>query len=165
MTAAQSELGVLWQLVPRVYIPSFTATLGDLFTSPVLSLVAVELSGAGPAAAGTVAAAAGTAGMLTQLPAAVVYGKLGPRATLSLGASISSVATLCAAACVKAHSFNAFVCASALMGCGRALMRMATTSYVRQLAPVSLRGRATALSVSPSATPMMHLHSITRRSR
>eukprot|EP01044_Picomonas_judraskeda_P023218 COSAG03_NODE_6022_length_1127_cov_1.906796_1_plen_148_part_00 len=145
---AVSELAALWQIVPCVYLPSFTATLGDLFTAPVLSLVAVELSGGGAAAAGTVAAAAGTAAMITQLPAAVIYGKLGRRATLSLGASISSVATLCATACVKAGRFNTFVCASALMGCGRALMRMATTSYVRQLAPISLRGRATALSVS-----------------
>jgi MFS family permease len=136
----------LWRIVPCVYLPSFTATLGDLFTSPILSLVAVDLSQAGAAAAGTVAAASGTAAMLTQLPAAALYGLIGPRATLAAGAAISSVATLCAAACVRARHFGAFVAASALMGCGRALMRMATTAYVRELAPAQLRGRATALS-------------------
>jgi len=36
-------------IVPRLYAPSFVATLGDLFTSPVVALVAVQLSGRGPA--------------------------------------------------------------------------------------------------------------------
>ena len=146
MGNGDAPLAALWRMVPCVYLPSFTATLGDLFTSPVLSLVAVELSGAGAGAAGMVAAAAGTAAVLTQLPASVIYSRIGPRGTLALGAGISSAATLCAAGCVQAQRFATFVASCALMGCGRALMRMATTAYIRELAPDQLRGRATALS-------------------
>ena len=133
-------------IVPRLYAPSFVATLGDLFTSPVVALVAVQLSGRGPAAAGTAAAVSGLAGMTMQLPAASLYSWRGPRQTLGLGALISALGTLLAAASVNAHRFSAFLAATALMGSGRALMRMATTSYMRELAPLEIRGRATALS-------------------
>ena len=135
----------LLRLAPCVYLPGFVYTLGDYFTAPVLSLVAVELSGSGAGAAGTVAAAGGLAAMVAQVPAAAIYSRIGPRTTLALATAVSALGTLGCAGAVIAQSFAAFVLATALMGAGQALMYVARTAYTRELAPAWLRGRACAM--------------------
>jgi hypothetical protein len=71
--AARTSWSGLLPLARRIYLPMFFGTAGDLLTSPVLSLVAVDLSGGGLAAAGAAATASSMASMASQLPAAAVY--------------------------------------------------------------------------------------------
>ena len=142
---SRSATAELARLAPCVYWPSFVWNLGDNFTSPVLSLVAVQLSGGGVGAAGTVAAAMGLASMTMQLPGSALYERLGGKWALALGAAFAGAGTLGGAAALWVRSFPAFVSATAAMGAGRAVLFTSRTAYTRELAPVWLRGRACAI--------------------
>jgi len=128
----------LRSLGPGVYLPSFIFAVGQGAVIPIVALVAKDL-GASVAVAGLVVAGRGLGTLAFDLPAGWLVSRYGERRSMTLATGLLLVSLL---GCVAATTVAAFAFFMFLMGCGWAVWLLARMSYVSDVMPPNLRGRA-----------------------
>jgi MFS family permease len=121
-----------------VYVPTFLFAVGQGAVMPMVPLVARDL-GASMALAGFIVALRGLGILAFDVPAGWLVTRLGERAAMAVGTGIVAVSL---AGAVWIPSPVAFAAFTFLMGCGWSVWLLARLSYVTDLMPVHLRGRA-----------------------
>jgi MFS family permease len=121
-----------------VYVPTFLFALGQGAVMPIVPLVARDL-GASLAFAGLVVALRGLGILAFDIPAGWLVTRLGERLAMAVGTGIVAVSLVGAIWSPSAIHFAVF---TFLMGCGWSVWLLARLSYVTELMPVHLRGRA-----------------------
>ena len=125
-------------LVLTVYLPSFLFATGQGAVIPVVALTATDL-GASAAIASLAVAARGIGTMAFDLPAGVLVERLGERRAMAIGTAVL-VASL--VGCLVSPTVWLFLASMFLMGCGWAVWLLARLTYVTEVMPFHLRGRA-----------------------
>lgn len=125
-------------LVPTVYLPTFLFAVGQGAVLPVVALTARQL-GASVALAGFAVALQGIGRMLFNIPAGRLIDRIGERPAMSVGTAIL-LASLVAA--VVSPGAWWFAGSMFLMGCGWSVWLLARLTYVSEVMPFHLRGRA-----------------------
>lgn len=136
--AVPSTEPTLRSLGLTVYGPSFLFAIGQGAVIPIVALQAKDL-GATVALASLAVALRGIGTMLFDLPAGALVARLGERRAMAVGTGILIVALL---GCVASPSFLPFAAFMLLMGCGWSMWLLARLTYVSDVMPVHLRGRA-----------------------
>ena len=121
-----------------VYLPSFIFSIGQGAVIPIVALVAREL-GASAAMAGLVVALRGIGQLVFDLPAGMLVSRLGERRAMAVATLILIVSLV---GCVLSPSVAMFGVSMFLMGCAWAVWLLARLSYVSDVMPTHLRGRA-----------------------
>lgn len=121
-----------------VYLPTFIFAMGQGAVIPVVALTARDL-GASVGIASLAVAVRGIGTMAFDIPAGKLVARVGERramlvATAILGASLVG--------CVAATSALVFSACMFLMGCGWSVWLLARLTYVSDVMPLHLRGRA-----------------------
>lgn len=128
----------LRSLVLPVYLPTLLFAVGQGAVLPVVALTAVEL-GASTAAAAVIVAVQGIGRMVFNIPAGRLIEDLGERRAMGVGTAVLAFALV---GCVLSPSpLWLGVCMFA-MGCGWSMWLLARLTYVSELTPHHLRGRA-----------------------
>ena len=131
-------------LVIPIYTPALLAQLSDTLTSASIALFALEVSGS-RAVAGLAVGAAGIGQTMANLPASLIYNRLGARLTLATGQLLNGAASLLAALACRTRSLRLFTAALTLIGVGEAIFTIGRSSRVREITAPAIRGRANSL--------------------
>jgi MFS family permease len=121
-----------------VYVPAFLFAVGQGAVIPIVALAARDI-GASVAIAGVMVALRGIGTMVFDVPAGHLVTRLGERRAMSVGTGILLVSLL---GCVLSPSPLPFGFFMFLMGCGWAVWLLARLTYVSEVMPFHLRGRA-----------------------
>jgi MFS family permease len=138
VTADASSQRTLRSLGPSVYLPSFIFSVGQGAVIPIVALVAKDL-GASVAVAGLVVAVRGFGTLAFDLPAGWLVSRYGERRSMTFATILLLVSLT---GCVGASSVPVFAFFMFLMGCGWAVWLLARMTYVSDVMPPHLRGRA-----------------------
>ncbi len=124
-----------------VYAPAGLFSIGQGAVIPIMAIAAIRL-GASPAAAGLIVALR-SIGLLTfDVPAGMLVTRLGERRAMICGTSVLLFAVVIL---VSAPSPFVFGIGAFLLGGGWAVWLLARLSYVSDVMPIQLRGRALSL--------------------
>lgn len=121
-----------------VYLPTFIFAVGQGAVIPVVALSARDL-GASVALAGLAVAVRGIGTMVFDIPAGNLVARVGERRAMLVATAILAASL---AGCVAAPSPVVFAAAMFVMGCGWSVWLLARLTYVSDVMPVHLRGRA-----------------------
>jgi MFS family permease len=121
-----------------VYVPTFLFAVGQGAVIPIVALAARD-QGASIAFAGFIVALRGIGILAFDVPAGWLVGRFGEQRAMVLGTGLVIVALLGSAFSPGIYAFAGF---TFLMGCGWAVWLLARLSYVTDVMPVNLRGRA-----------------------
>lgn len=121
-----------------VYGPSFLFSIGQGAVIPIVALAAKDL-GASVAVASLTVALRGIGTMVFDLPAGMLVSRLGERRAMVVGTAIL-IASL--VGCIVAEDVWLFALSMFLMGCGWSMWLLARLTYVSEVMPLRLRGRA-----------------------
>lgn len=142
MTRSAPSVGphapTLRSLGASVYLPSFMLGLGQGAVIPMVALAAIEL-GASVPVAGAIVALRGIGTMVFDLPAGALVGRVGERKAMVAATVVLTVSLLGSAHSPGPLPFAAF---TFLMGCSWSVWLLARQSYVTEVMPPGLRGRA-----------------------
>jgi MFS family permease len=128
----------LGSLALTVYLPTLLFAVGQGAVIPVVALTAADL-GASVAVAGLAVAAKGLGQMAFDVPAGTLIERLGERRAMATGTGVLIAALLLALA---SPNVAVFLVAMVLMGCGWSVWLLARLTYVSEVMPFHLRGRA-----------------------
>eukprot|EP00051_Salpingoeca_urceolata_P031522 m.494637 g.494637 ORF g.494637 m.494637 type:complete len:516 (+) comp41349_c0_seq1:133-1680(+) len=128
-------------LVPSIYVPSFFFGLGDGTTLALVPLFARSL-GVGDTLTGLSSAAAPMGKFIGDIPAGMVYARLGHKHTMMCG-----LAGYCLAALLtfSARSFFLLFLSQLVAGCCQAMFTVSRSSFIRNEVKGNHRGRAVSL--------------------
>lgn len=121
-----------------VYGPSFLFSIGQGAVIPIVALAARNL-GASVAVASLTVALRGIGTMLFDLPAGALVSRLGDRRAMVVGNAILLASLV---GCILADEVWLFAASMFLMGCGWSVWLLARLTYVSEVMPLRLRGRA-----------------------
>lgn len=121
-----------------VYLPAWLFAIGQGAVVPIVALAARDL-GASLPTAGLIVALQGVASLLFDLPAGSLVGRMGERRAMTASTVVLGVALTGAALTSSLLVFA--VCVFAI-GCGQSVWVLARLSYVTNVMPNRLRGRA-----------------------
>ena len=138
MSSPASNTPTLRSLGLSVYVPTFLFAVGQGAVIPVVALAARD-EGASVALAGFIVALRGLGVLIFDLPAGWLVSKFGEQRAMVAGTLLVIVALLGSA---FAPGVWLFAASTFLMGCGWAVWLLARLSYVSDVMPVNLRGRA-----------------------
>jgi MFS family permease len=119
-------------------VPTFLFAVGQGAVIPVVALAARD-EGASLAVAGFIVALRGIGILSFDVPAGWLVARFGEQRAMVFGTGLVIVALLGSAFSPGLYAFAAF---TFLMGCGWSVWLLARLSYVTDVMPVSLRGRA-----------------------
>jgi MFS family permease len=125
-------------LALTVYLPTLLFAIGQGAVIPVVALTAADL-GASVAVAGLAVAAKGLGQMAFDIPAGALIERLGERRAMATGTAVLIVSLLLALA---SPNVAVFLGAMVLLGCGWSVWLLARLTYVSEVMPFHLRGRA-----------------------
>jgi MFS family permease len=128
----------LRSLVVTVYLPTFLFAVGQGAVIPVVALSATDL-GASVAIAGLTVGARGLGTMAFDIPAGRLIEAFGERRAMAIG---TGVLILSLVGCLVAPNIGVFLAAMFAMGCGWSVWLLARLTYVSEVMPFHLRGRA-----------------------
>lgn len=131
----------LRRLVRTVYAPSLLHAAGMGMLGPAIPLYALQLE-LPLGLIGLLMAVQGIGAVLSDIPAGILVSRLGGRAAMSIGVTISGAG---AVALGLSHTTLQLFLAVFLVGVGLAIWATSRLAYVAQAAPVEWRGRALAL--------------------
>jgi MFS family permease len=138
MASPGSNGASLRSLGLSVYVPTFLFAVGQGAVIPVVALAARD-EGASLAVAGFIVALRGIGILSFDVPAGWLVARFGEQRAMVFGTGLVIVALLGSAFSPGLYAFAAF---TFLMGCGWSVWLLARLSYVTDVMPVSLRGRA-----------------------
>lgn len=121
-----------------VYLPTLLFAIGQGAVVPIVALAARDL-GASVALAGFIAALRGIGILAFDVPAGWLVQRFGERRAMTAGTIIVAVSLLGSAWGQSPATFAAF---TFLMGCGWSVWLLARLTYVTDVMPVEMRGRA-----------------------
>ncbi len=121
-----------------VYVPTFLFAVGQGAVMPIIGLAARDV-GASLAFAGLAVALRGLGLLAFDVPAGWLVTRFGEQKAMAVGTAIVALALLGAA---WSPGPLAFAASTFLMGCGWSVWLLARLTYVTDLMPVHLRGRA-----------------------
>lgn len=121
-----------------VYGPSFLFAIGQGAVIPIVALAARDL-GASVAMASLTVALRGIGTLAFDLPAGALVSRLGERRAMVVGTGILLASLV---GCIVATSVWVFALSMLLMGCGWSMWLLARLTYVSEVMPLRLRGRA-----------------------
>ena len=121
-----------------VYGPSFLFSVGQGAVIPIVALAAKDV-GASVAIASLTVALRGIGALVFDLPAGALVARLGERRAMVVGTAFLLVSLV---GCVLATSVIPFAISMLLMGCGWSMWLLARLTYVSEVMPLRLRGRA-----------------------
>lgn len=121
-----------------VYGPSFLFAIGQGAVIPIVALAAKDL-GASVALASLTVALRGIGTLLFDLPAGALVSRLGERRAMVVGTAILLASLI---GCIVATEVWLFALSMLLMGCGWSMWLLARLTYVSEVMPLRLRGRA-----------------------
>jgi MFS family permease len=121
-----------------VYGPSFLFSVGQGAVIPIVALAAKDL-GASVAIASLTVALRGIGTMLFDLPAGALVSRLGERRAMVVGTALLLASLV---GCMVATDVWLFSVCMLLMGCGWSMWLLARLTYVSEVMPLRLRGRA-----------------------
>lgn len=136
-TAARQATSIR-SLGASVYLPSFMLGLGQGAVIPMIALAAIGL-GASVPEAGAIVALRGIGTMVFDLPAGALVSRIGERKAMVAATIVLIVALVGSAQSPSPLVFAGF---TFLMGCSWSVWLLARQSYVTEVMPLSLRGRA-----------------------
>ncbi|HEY6737674.1 MAG TPA: MFS transporter [Actinopolymorphaceae bacterium] len=122
----------------RIYLPGLVYGIGQGAIAGIIALQAHAL-GASAATAGLIVALLGIGGLLGDLPAGVLVGRIGERRAMIAAAGVM---TLGATACVVAPHALLLGAGVLLIGFAGAVWMLARQAYVAETVPFELRARA-----------------------
>lgn len=125
-------------LAASVYLPSFIFSVGQGAVVPIVALAAREV-GASVAVAGLAVALRGLGTMAVDVPAGKLVARVGERRAMLVA---SAILVLSLVGAVVSTSPLAFAASMFLMGCGWSVWLLARLTYVSDVMPAHLRGRA-----------------------
>lgn len=128
----------LRSLVAVVYLPTFLFAVGQGAVIPIIALSAQEM-GASVALAATAVAMRGIGTMFFDMPAGALIERVGERRAMTIGTFVLIAAL---GGCYVSSSVYMYLASVFVLGCGWAIWMLARVSYVADVMPVSLRGRA-----------------------
>jgi MFS family permease len=128
----------LRSLVTSVYLPTVLFAIGQGAVIPVIAITATDL-GASVALAGVIVAVRGIGTMVFDVPAGALVGRLGERRAMVVGTAILAASLL---GCIASPNPFVFAVCLFVMGCGWALFLLGRLSYVSDVMPPDMRGRA-----------------------
>ena len=138
MTTAAPTVPTLRSLVAPVYLPTLIFAVGQGAVVPVVALAARDV-GASVAVAGVAVALRGIGTMAFDVPAGKLVARVGERRAM-LVATVTLVVALLG--CIASPSPAPFAASMFLMGCGWSVWLLARLTYVSDVMPTHLRGRA-----------------------
>lgn len=136
-TSASAPVG-LRSLIVSVYLPTLLFAVGQGAVIPVVALTATDL-GASVAVAGVAVAANGIGTMLFDIPAGNLVERYGERRAMAVGTTVLVGALVLA---VLSPNVWVFLVAMFIMGCAWSVWLLARLTYVSDVMPFHLRGRA-----------------------
>ena len=125
-------------LTLTVYAPTFVFAVGQGAVIPIMALAARSV-GAGVALAGLIVALRGIGTMLFDIPAGRLITRLGERRAMVIATVVLIVSLV---GCAVSTSPLTFAVSTFVMGCGWAIWLLARLTYVSEVMPANLRGRA-----------------------
>lgn len=125
-------------LTATVYLPTFLFAVGQGAVIPIVALAARDV-GASVPLAGFIVALRGIGTMLFDVPAGQLVARLGERKAMVVGTGLLLVSLGGAVASASPLPFGAFMF---VMGWGWSMWLLARLTYVSEVMPVHLRGRA-----------------------
>lgn len=138
MSLAEPKTATLRSLGLSVYVPTFLFAVGQGAVIPIVALAARD-EGASLAFAGFVVALRGIGILAFDVPSGWLVSKFGEQRAMVLGTVLVIVALVGSAFSPGLYALAGF---TFLMGCGWAVWLLARLSYVTDVMPVNLRGRA-----------------------
>lgn len=138
MSSPEPNGATLRSLGLSVYVPTFLFAVGQGAVIPIVALAARD-EGASVALAGFIVALRGLGVLAFDVPAGWLVSKFGEQRAMVAGTLLVIVALVGSAFAPGIWAFAAF---TALMGCGWSVWLLARLSYVTDVMPVNLRGRA-----------------------
>lgn len=135
---ASSPAPSIRSLGMSVYVPTFLFAVGQGAVIPIVALAAKD-QGASVALAGFIVALRGIGILLFDMPAGWLVGRFGEQRAMVVGTVLVIVALAGSALSPGIWAFAGF---TFLMGCGWAVWLLARLSYVTDVMPANLRGRA-----------------------
>ncbi len=136
--SADGSAPTMRSLVASVYVPTMIFAIGQGAVVPIVALAARDL-GASVALAGLAVALRGIGTMAFDVPAGKLVARIGERRAMLVATGIL-VASL--VGCVASPSPLPFAAFMFLMGCGWSVWLLARLTYVSDVMPAHLRGRA-----------------------
>lgn len=121
-----------------VYGPTFLFAIGQGAVVPIVALAAKDL-GASVAIASLTVALRGIGTMAFDLPAGAIVSRVGERRAMVVGTGILLASLV---GCILATEVWVFAVAMFLMGCGWSMWLLARLTYISDVMPLRLRGRA-----------------------
>jgi MFS family permease len=125
-------------LTATVYLPTFLFAVGQGAVIPIVALAARDV-GASVPVAGLIVALRGIGTMLFDVPAGQLVGRLGERKAMVVGTGLLLVSLGGAVVATSPPIFGAFMF---IMGWGWSMWLLARLTYVSEVMPIQLRGRA-----------------------
>ncbi len=138
MSSPEPNNATLRSLGLSVYVPTFLFAVGQGAVIPIVALAARD-EGASLAFAGFVVALRGIGILVFDVPAGWLVGKFGEQRAMVLGTVLVIVALVGSAFSPGLYALAGF---TFLMGCGWSVWMLARLSYVTDVMPANLRGRA-----------------------
>ncbi|MFP4512222.1 MAG: MFS transporter [Acidimicrobiales bacterium] len=128
----------LRSLVLTVYVPTLLFAIGQGAVIPVIALTATDL-GASAAVAGVAVAVRGIGTVAFDIPAGRLIERFGERRAMAIGTGVLVVAL---AGALASPAVWLFFTSIFVLGCGWAMWLLARLTYVSEVMPFHLRGRA-----------------------
>ena len=138
MSSTGANGATLRSLGLSVYVPTFLFAVGQGAVIPIVALAARD-EGASVALAGFIVALRGVGVLAFDLPAGWLVSRFGEQRAMVFATVVVIVALAGSALAPGVWLFAAF---TFLMGCGWAVWLLARLSYVTDVMPINLRGRA-----------------------
>lgn len=136
--AGGASAATIRSLTATVYVPSLLFAIGQGAVIPIVALSAREV-GASVAVAGVAVGLRGIGTMVTDIPAGTLVARVGERKAMSVGTGVL-IASLVGA--IASSSPLQLAASMFLMGAGWSVWLLARLTYVSEVMPVGLRGRA-----------------------
>jgi MFS family permease len=138
MTPGPPPEPTLRSLVLTVYLPTLLFAVGQGAVVPVVALTAADL-GASVAIAGLAVAAKGLGQMAFDVPAGALIERIGERRAMATGTAMLVASLLLA---LVSPNVALFLVAMFVLGCAWSVWLLARLTYVSEVMPFHLRGRA-----------------------
>ncbi len=138
VTASAPTAPSIRSLGLSVYVPTFLFAVGQGAVIPIVALAARD-QGASVAFAGFIVALRGIGILSFDVPAGWLVSRFGEQRAMVMGTALVIVALIGSAFSPGIYAFAGF---TFLMGCGWAVWLLARLSYVTDVMPANLRGRA-----------------------
>lgn len=138
MTSSRPAEPTIRSLGSSVYLPSLMLGIGQGAVIPMIALSAIEL-GASIPLAGAIVALKGIGTMAFDVPAGALVSRVGERRAMVMATVVLGVALAGAA---LSPGVVPFAISILVMGCAWSVWLLARQSYVTDVMPVHLRGRA-----------------------